>query len=82
VDRAAWHTALIAPAKVDGTDLSGLTMEQLEARRAQYERETASVPLLQGWMCGSPRCPAGCRRSVGSPAADRIAGTGYSGEAR
>jgi hypothetical protein len=42
--RAAWHTALIALAKVDGIDLSHLTERQLRTRRALYAQETARAP--------------------------------------
>jgi conjugative relaxase-like TrwC/TraI family protein len=48
VQRAAWHTALMALAKTDGIDLSGLSREQLQARRAQYARETSQAPAHVG----------------------------------
>jgi conjugative relaxase-like TrwC/TraI family protein len=46
--RAAWHTALIALAQVDGIDLSHLTEHELRARRALYAQETARAPLHPG----------------------------------
>ena len=46
--RAAWHTALIALAKVDGIDLSEMTPAQLQIRRNAYERETALAPVHPG----------------------------------
>jgi conjugative relaxase-like TrwC/TraI family protein len=46
--RAAWHTALIALAKVDGINLSHLTEHQLHARRKLYAQETARAPLHPG----------------------------------
>jgi hypothetical protein len=46
--RAAWHTALIALASVDGIDLSHVTERQLQARRALYAQETSRAPLHPG----------------------------------
>jgi AAA domain/TrwC relaxase len=46
--RAAWHTALIALARVDGIDLSHLTEHQLRARRGLYAQETARAPQHPG----------------------------------
>jgi conjugative relaxase-like TrwC/TraI family protein len=46
--RAAWHTALVALAKVDGIDMSAMTDDQLRARRALYAQETARAPLHPG----------------------------------
>ena len=46
--RAAWHTALIALARVDGIDLSHLDDRELHARRALYAQETARAPLHPG----------------------------------
>ncbi len=43
--RAAWHTALVALARVDGIDLSHLTDDQLRVRRALYAQEAARAPL-------------------------------------
>jgi conjugative relaxase-like TrwC/TraI family protein len=46
--RAAWHSALMALAKADGIDLSGMSEGQLQARRAQYGRETGQAPAHVG----------------------------------
>jgi hypothetical protein len=48
VMRGAWHTALTALAKTDGIDLSAMTKDQLQARRAQYARETSQAPAHVG----------------------------------
>jgi hypothetical protein len=46
--RAAWHTALIALARVDWIDLSHLTEQELNVRRGLYAQETARAPLHPG----------------------------------
>lgn len=46
--RAAWHTALLALARVDGIDLSHLTERELRSRRALYAQETARAPVHPG----------------------------------
>jgi hypothetical protein len=46
--RAAWHTALMALARVDGIDLSNLTEHELRTRRDLYTHETAHAPVYPG----------------------------------
>lgn len=64
--RAAWHTALLAAlAKTDGIDLSQIWERQLQARRAQYGRETASAPLHPAVSCGArSRSEAACEADL------------------
>jgi len=46
--RAAWHTAHLALARVEGIDLSHLSEYELHAHRYLYAQETARAPLNPG----------------------------------